>query len=63
MAQGIHRVTANSKRGRQMISPGVIFDSMKQSMIHKSWNERVELEKKAKKAAKQGKGNYLAPAK
>lgn len=63
MAQGIHRVTADSKRGRQLISTGKVYDAMKQSAEIRAHNERIELEKIAKKAAKQGKGNWLAPAK
>lgn len=52
MAQGIHRVTANSKRGRQLISPGKFWQAANQDKIIAEHNAKVDAAKKAKKAAK-----------
>jgi len=50
---GIHRVTANSKRGRQLISPGKYWEAANQDKLIANWNKKVEEEKAAKKRAKQ----------
>lgn len=53
MTSGIHRVTANSKAGRQMTSGGgVEHDPYRISEEIRKWNAKVDAEKKAKAEAK-----------
>lgn len=58
MAQGIHRVTADSKAGRKLISTGKVYDAMKLSYEQQQWNKQVELKRKLKKAKQK---NWLVP--
>jgi hypothetical protein len=53
MSQGIHRVTANSKRGRQMISPGKFWEAANQDKIIAEWSAKVEAKKQEKQQRKQ----------
>jgi len=53
MKKGIHRATADSKRGRQMISPGMEHNPWDIPADIRAWNAKVEqrkLEKQARKA-------------
>ena len=53
---GIHRVTAESKRGRSMVSPGQPHEPWRISPEIREHNERVEAKKLAKKAKRLQRG-------
>ena len=54
---GIHRVTADSKRGRSMVSPGKDHNPWTISPEIREHNERVEAKKLAKKAKRMQRGS------
>lgn len=53
-SKGIHRVTANSRKGRSMISPGRDHDPDKLTAEQREWNRKVE-ERRAEKNTIRGK--------
>lgn len=53
----VHRHTPNSKRGRQMISPGKEFFAHNVPKEQAEWNRQVDEAKAAKKAANSQKRN------
>lgn len=52
MSKGIHRVTANSRKGRSMISPGRDHNPDTLTPEQREWNRKVEEKRLAKKAGK-----------
>ena len=53
MTQGVHRVTSNSRRGRQLISRGALANDYGQlTKAQREWNEAQALEREKRKAGR-----------